>query len=182
MFSSLQELLCKLFDGAWAGGMMRGVSETIPAFDLRDQNGQQHSPESYRGKWLVLYVYPKDDTPGCTREACDFRDHVGQLRDLGAEVVGVSMDSSRSHEKFAGKYGLNFPLLADTDGTLIRGLGAWGKKNMYGKEYEGIIRQTFLIDPAGKIVKAWRKVSVDGHVAQVETALLEATGRGAQTK
>jgi peroxiredoxin Q/BCP len=162
--------------------MMRAVSETIAAFNLHDQNGQQHSLESYKGKWLVLYVYPKDDTPGCTREACDFRDHVGHLRDLGAEVVGVSMDSSHSHEKFAGKYGLNFPLLADTDGTLIRGLGSWGKKNMYGKEYEGIIRQTFLIDPAGKIVKVWRKVSVDGHVAQVETALLEATGREAQTK
>ena len=145
-----------------------------PDFNLLDQSGQTHSLESYAGKWLVLYVYPKDDTPGCTKEACDFRDHVGQLRDLGAEVVGLSADSSTSHDKFASKHGLNFPLLADDGAVTIKALGAWGEKSMYGKTYEGIIRQTFLIDPKGEIKKAWKKVSVDGHVADVEKALREA--------
>ena len=142
-----------------------------PAFSLPDQSGQAHTLEQYRGKWLVLYFYPKDDTPGCTREACDFRDHVGQLRTLGAEVVGVSADSSDSHEQFAGKYGLNFPLLADDGAHVTRAYGAWGTKNMYGKIFEGIIRQTFLIDPKGQIVKHWKRVSVDGHVQAVEAAL-----------
>jgi thioredoxin-dependent peroxiredoxin len=145
--------------------------EKAPAFDLHDQNGKQHSLEDYEGKYLVLYFYPKDDTPGCTKEACDFRDHIGSLRDLGAEVLGVSADDTSSHEKFAGKYGLNFPLLADDGAVIAKAYGAYGQKNMYGKISEGIMRKTFLIDPNGEIIKAWGKVSVEGHVEQVTAAL-----------
>ncbi len=145
--------------------------EKAPAFNLHDQNGKQHSLEDFKGKYLVLYFYPKDDTPGCTKEACDFRDQIGSLRELGAEVLGVSADDTSSHEQFAGKYGLNFPLLADDGAVIAKAYGAYGKKNMYGKISEGIMRKTFLIDPNGEIVKAWGKVSVEGHVEQVTAAL-----------
>jgi peroxiredoxin Q/BCP len=145
--------------------------ENAPTFNLHDQDGKQHSLEDYKGKYVVLYFYPKDDTPGCTKEACDFRDHIGSLRDLGAEVLGVSADDTASHEQFAGKYGLNFPLLADEGAAIAKAYGAYGKKNMYGKISEGIMRKTFLIDPNGKIIKSWGKVSVEGHVEQVTTAL-----------
>ncbi len=145
--------------------------EKAPAFNLHDQNGKQHKLEDFKGKYLVLYFYPKDDTPGCTKEACDFRDQIGSLRELGAEVLGVSADDTSSHEKFAGKYGLNFPLLADDGAVIAKAYGAYGQKNMYGKISEGIMRKTFLIDPNGEIIKAWGKVSVEGHVEQVTTAL-----------
>jgi thioredoxin-dependent peroxiredoxin len=145
--------------------------EKAPTFHLHDQNGKQHSLEDFKGKYLVLYFYPKDDTPGCTKEACDFRDQIGSLRELGAEVVGVSADDTASHEQFAGKYGLNFPLLADEGAVIAKAYGAYGKKNMYGKISEGIMRKTFLIDPNGEIIKAWGKVSVEGHVEQVTAAL-----------
>jgi thioredoxin-dependent peroxiredoxin len=152
---------------------MRGV-EKAPAFNLFDQNGNRHSLEGYEGKWVVLYFYPKDDTPGCTKEACDFRDNLGALRSLGAEVLGVSADDVDSHGKFASKHNLNFPLLADAGAEIARAYGAYGTKNMYGRIFEGIIRQTFLINPNGEIVKAWKRVSVDGHVTQVEQTLKEA--------
>ena len=155
---------------------MRGVT-SAPNFDLFDQHGKQHTLEMYRGSWLVLYFYPKDDTPGCTREACDFRDHLGQLESLGATVLGVSADDVDSHGRFASKHDLNFALLADPEAKLARAYGAYGTKNLYGKISQGIIRQTFLIDPDGQIVKAWKRVSVDGHVAQVEAALREARAR-----
>ena len=145
--------------------------EKAPAFNLHDQNGKQHTLEDFKGKYLVLYFYPKDDTPGCTKEACDFRDQIGSLRELGAEVLGVSADDTSSHEQFAGKYGLNFPLLADEGAVIAKAYGAYGQKNMYGKISEGIMRKTFLIDPNGEIIKAWGKVSVEGHVEQVTTAL-----------
>ena len=145
--------------------------EQAPAFNLHDQNGKQHSLEAYKGKYIVLYFYPKDDTPGCTKEACDFRDHIGSLRELGAEVLGVSADDTSSHVQFAGKYGLNFPLLADDGAVIAKAYGAYGQKNMYGKISEGIMRKTFLIDPSGEIIKSWGKVSVEGHVEQVTTAL-----------
>lgn len=145
--------------------------EKAPAFNLHDQNGKQHTLEDYKGKYLVLYFYPKDDTPGCTKEACDFRDSVGSLRELGAEVLGVSADDTSSHEQFAGKYGLNFPLLADDGAVIAKAYGAYGQKNMYGKISEGIMRKTFLIDPNGGIIKTWGKVSVEGHVEQVTAAL-----------
>jgi thioredoxin-dependent peroxiredoxin len=152
------------------------MSQAAP-FSLHDQTGQTHTLAQYSGKWLVLYFYPKDDTPGCTREACDFRDNIGNLRELGAEVIGISADSSSSHEKFQSKYGLNFPLLVDEGNIISRVYGAYGTKNLYGKISEGIIRQTFLIDPKGEIVKHWKRVSVDGHVAAVEKELKAAQAK-----
>ena len=154
--------------------MIPFMSENLPSFNLHDQNGQQHTLESYNGRWLVLYVYPKDDTPGCTREACDFRDHIGGLQQLGAEVLGVSADDVDSHGKFAEKHSLNFSLLADPGAELAKAYGAYGTKNLYGKVFDGIIRQTFLISPEGEIVKAWKRVNVEGHVAEVAEALREA--------
>ncbi len=128
---------------------------------------------------MVLYFYPKDDTPGCTKEACGFRDRMGDLQALGAVVLGVSADDLASHKRFAEKYGLNFPLLADPERQAILAYGAWGKKNLYGKEYEGVLRQTFLIDPEGRIAKVWRKVSPEGHAEEVAEALKALLERGA---
>lgn len=142
-----------------------------PDFALPDQDGRLHRLADYRGRWVVLYFYPKDDTPGCTKEACGFRDRMGDLQDLGAVVFGVSADGVESHKRFAEKYGLNFPLLADPERQAILAYGAWGKKNLYGKEYEGVLRQTFLIDPEGRIAKVWRKVSPEGHAEEVAEVL-----------
>ncbi|WP_041438586.1 MULTISPECIES: thioredoxin-dependent thiol peroxidase [Thermus] len=142
-----------------------------PDFALPDQEGRIHRLSDYRGKWVVLYFYPKDDTPGCTKEACGFRDRMRDLQELGAVVLGVSADDVQSHKRFAEKYGLNFPLLADPERKVILAYGAWGKKNLYGKEYEGVLRQTFLIDPEGRIAKVWRKVSPEDHAEEVAEAL-----------
>lgn len=142
-----------------------------PGFALPDQEGRIHQLSDYRGRWVVLYFYPKDDTPGCTKEACGFRDRMGDLQELGAVVLGVSADDVKSHQRFAEKYGLNFPLLADPERQAILAYGAWGKKKLYGKEYEGVLRQTFLIDPEGRIAKVWRKVSPEGHAVEVAKAL-----------
>ncbi|GAA5336808.1 thioredoxin-dependent thiol peroxidase [Thermus antranikianii] len=142
-----------------------------PDFALPDQDGRIHRLSDYRGKWVVLYFYPKDDTPGCTKEACGFRDRMGDLQELGAVVLGVSADDVQSHKRFAEKYGLNFPLLADPEREVILAYGAWGKKNLYGKEYEGVLRQTFLIDPEGRIAQVWRKVSPEDHAEEVAEAL-----------
>jgi peroxiredoxin Q/BCP len=148
-----------------------------PDFSLSDQNGATHRLEDYRGKWLVLYFYPKDDTPGCTTEACNFRDALGDLKKLGAEVVGVSADDVDSHGQFATKHSLNFPLLADAGAEVAKAYGAYGTKNFYGKVSEGVMRQTFLIDPNGQIVKAWKRVSVDTHAGEVAQALRAAQGQ-----
>jgi peroxiredoxin Q/BCP len=144
-----------------------------PTFTLPDQDGKPVSLADFKGKWVVLYFYPKDDTPGCTKEACSFRDSHAALQAKGAVVLGVSGDSSTSHRKFADKYGLPFPLLADTDHAVARAYGAWGTKKMYGKEYEGLIRSTVVIDPEGKVAKTWPKVKPDAHGAEV-LAWLEA--------
>ncbi|GIW35116.1 thioredoxin-dependent thiol peroxidase [Meiothermus sp.] len=144
-----------------------------PDFSLPDQSGKKHSLTDYRGSWVVLYFYPKDDTPGCTKEACNFRDEKGRLEELGAVVLGVSADDVQSHGKFHRKYDLNFPLLSDPDTTMIRAYGAWGKKVMYGKEYEGVFRYTFLIDPEGRVAKVWDKVKPDQHALEVAEALVE---------
>ncbi|MCL6643478.1 MAG: thioredoxin-dependent thiol peroxidase [Dehalococcoidia bacterium] len=144
-----------------------------PPFTLPDQDGKLVSLADFKGKWVVLYFYPKDDTPGCTKEACSFRDSHAALQAKGAVVLGVSGDSSTSHRKFADKYGLPFPLLADTDHAVARAYGAWGTKKMYGKEYEGLIRSTVVIDPEGKVAKTWPKVKPDAHGAEV-LAWLEA--------
>jgi len=118
----------------------------------------------------VLYFYPKDDTPGCTREACGFRDDLGKFEALGVRVVGVSPDKPESHTRFRSKYGLNFTLLSDAEKTLADACGVWVKKQNYGREYMGIERSTFLVDGAGKVRKVWRGVRVDGHVAAVLAA------------
>ena len=152
--------------------------EKAPAFNLPDQHGTQHSLAQYHGGWLVLYFYPKDDTPGCTKEACNFRDASSSLKKLGATVIGVSADDVDSHGKFASKHSLNFPLLADAEASVARAYGAYGEKNFYGKVSEGVLRQTFLIDPNSQIVKAWKKVSVDDHAQEVEAALKAALEAG----
>lgn len=145
-----------------------------PTFNLPDQNNLQHTLEQYHGAWLVLYFYPKDDTPGCTKEACNFRDQLGSLIALGATVLGVSADDTDSHGKFAGKYSLNFPLLVDSGAEVAKAYGAYGEKNMYGKIFEGVFRYTFLIDPSGEIIKTWKKVDTETHAQAVEKVLREA--------
>ncbi len=140
---------------------------TAPDFTLPDQNNQQHSLSDYHGKWLVVYFYPKDDTTGCTKEACSFRDGRQALLDKGIEVVGISKDSVASHKKFVDKYHLNFTLLADPGLETIKAYGAWGTKKLYGREYEGTLRNTYLINPEGEIVKTYQKVSPADHAAEI---------------
>ena len=147
--------------------------QRAPAFALTADDGTKVRLADLRGRPVVLYFYPKDDTPGCTREACAFRDQQGQFMRLGAAVLGVSADSIDSHEKFRDKYQLNFPLLADADHKVAEKYGAWREKNMYGKKSMGVQRSTFLIDAAGKVAKVWRAVKVDGHDQQVLEALAE---------
>lgn len=132
-----------------------------------------HKLSDYQGRWLVLYFYPKDDTPGCTKEACSFRDEQATLKKLGAVVLGVSTDDTKSHAKFAEKFNLNFPLLADPSAEMIKSYGAWGKKNLYGKEYEGVLRQTFIVDPKGNVARVWEKVKPEDHALEVAEALQE---------
>ncbi len=145
---------------------------TAPDFSLPgiDESGNQldYTLEEFlfRGKLLVIYFYPKDDTPGCTLEACDFRDNIGELKKI-ATVVGVSADSIESHKKFQKKYGLPFPLLSDPDKKIIKAYKAFGKKNMYGRIIQGIMRSTFIVGQQGKILKQWHKISAKGHVAEV---------------
>ncbi|HVU01188.1 MAG TPA: thioredoxin-dependent thiol peroxidase, partial [Polyangiaceae bacterium] len=139
------------------------VGDAVPAFALPDQHGKTISSESLAGKPYVLYFYPKDDTPGCTREACAFRDDFGKFGALGATVIGVSPDGEKSHAKFAEKYGLPFSLLADTDKTLARAFGVWVLKQNYGREYMGIERSTFVVGSDGKVKRVFRRVKVDGH-------------------
>ena len=142
-----------------------------PDFTLPDDDGTKIKLSQFRGKPVVLYFYPKDNTPGCTREACAFRDRKKELDRLGAVVLGVSPDDAASHGKFRGKFDLNFPLLCDTEHKVAEKYGAWREKNMYGKVSMGIQRSTFLIDAEGKVAKVWKKVSVDGHDEQVIEAL-----------
>ena len=137
---------------------------SAPDFTLVDQAGKSHTLQDYRGRWLVLYFYPKDDTPGCTVEACSLRDAATELNELEADVVGISADDAKSHDKFIKKHHLNFTLLADPDRTTIKAYGAWGKK-MFGKE--GILRKTFIIDPVGEVVKVYGRVTPLGHGEQV---------------
>jgi peroxiredoxin Q/BCP len=142
-----------------------------PAFTLTADDGSQVKLGDLKGSPVVLYFYPRDDTPGCTREACAFRDRSAELKKLGAKVFGVSPDDVASHVKFRDKYQLNFPLLADPDHKVAEKFGAWREKNMYGKTSMGIARSTFLIDAEGVIQKVWKSVKVDGHDEQVLAAL-----------
>lgn len=143
----------------------------MPAFTMPDDNGKKLKSSQFAGSPLVIYFYPKDDTPGCTKEACAFRDASETLKELGATVIGISGDSSESHAKFRDKYSLNFPLLVDADNAVSEKFGAYREKNMYGKKSMGIQRSTFLINSKGIITKVWKRVQVDGHDAQVIEAL-----------
>jgi thioredoxin-dependent peroxiredoxin len=143
------------------------VGRAAPDFELSDEKGESVSSADLAGKPYVLYFYPKDDTPGCTKEACDIRDNFGRFGQRGLRVLGVSPDSSQSHAKFGKKYGLPFTLLADPEKKLAMAYGVWGEKNNYGKKYMGIIRSTFLIGADGTIKKAYRGVKVDGHVSAI---------------
>jgi len=138
-----------------------------PAFSLVDQNGATHTLEQYLGKWVVLYFYPKDMTPGCTVEACSFRDANKYLADLGAIVLGVSADSLGSHKKFATKQKLAFALLVDEEGSLAKKYGSYGQKKFMGRNFEGIYRNTFLINPAGVVQKVYQGVKPGEHVAEI---------------
>jgi len=144
-----------------------------PDFTLSADDGSKVKLSALRGEPVVVYFYPKDDTPGCTKEACAFRDQKKPLAKLGATVLGISADDVASHVKFRDKFELNFPLLADTDHKVADKYGAWREKNMYGKVSMGIQRSTFLIDGEGKIARVWKKVNVDGHDAEVIEAIKE---------
>jgi peroxiredoxin Q/BCP len=143
------------------------LGSPLPAFSLQDDQGVTVTAKDFLGRWTVLYAYPKDSTPGCTTEACDFRDNLARVQAFGAQVYGISRDSLKSHQTFITKQSLPFRLLSDPDLALLKPLGAFGKKVMYGKEMEGILRSTFLVDPQGIIRHVWPKVSVKGHVAEV---------------
>jgi thioredoxin-dependent peroxiredoxin len=150
--------------------------QAVPDFELAADDGSTVRLKSLRGEPVVVYFYPRDDTPGCTREACAFRDRKAELTKLGVKVLGVSTDDVKSHGKFRDKYSLNFPLLADTDHLTAEAFGAWQEKNMYGKKSWGVVRSTFLIDGAGKVRRVWRRVNVDGHDAEVIAAVGELAG------
>ncbi len=138
-----------------------------PDFKLADQNGQNHTIADYSGKWLVLYFYPKDDTPGCTAEACNFRDNGVDFKKAGVEIVGISKDTVKSHTKFAGKYKLNFTILADPEHEVIDKYGSWKEKSMFGRKYMGTNRDTYLINPQGEIVKKYTGVNPLTHSKEV---------------
>lgn len=146
---------------------MLSVNTKAPQFNAPDQTGTIRSLSDYIGKWVVLYFYPKDDTPGCTKEACSLQDNYSLLQKMDAVIISVSKDSIISHQKFATKYHLKFPLLADEDKIVITKYEAWGNKKFMGKEYEGTLRITYLIDPKGVIRKAYPKVNLLTHASEV---------------
>jgi len=150
---------------------MPNVGEPAPDFELPDANGAPVRLSGFHGKKVVLYFYPKDMTPGCTQQACDFRDRNAEIEAAGAVVLGVSPDSSKRHVKFAGKYELPFTLLADEDSAVATTYGVWQEKSLYGKTFMGVVRTTFLIDEAGQIVRVWPKVKVAGHGDEVLAAI-----------
>jgi peroxiredoxin Q/BCP len=143
------------------------VGEAAPDFTLTDQRGRRQSLSDYRGSWVVLYFYPRDNTPGCTKEACQFRDSSRELKKRGAAVLGVSPQGEQSHQRFAEKHDLPFPLLADPECEVARQFGVFREKQMFGKTGLGIIRTTFLIDPDGHIAERFDRVKVAGHADQV---------------
>ena len=147
---------------------MPEVGAEAPVFSLKDQEGTEVSLAALKGKWVVLYFYPRDDTPGCTKEACNFRDNFGALKAAGAVVLGLSPDTEAAHKKFIAKYELPFQLLVDeADHGVARAYGAWGLKKNYGKEYEGMIRSTVIIGPDGKVAKTWGRVKPAAHGEEV---------------
>ena len=149
------------------------AGKKAPAFNLRDQDGKTHRLADYAGRPVVLYFYPKDDTPGCTTEACAFRDNLPRFKSGKAAILGVSILDEASKARFAGKYDINFPLLADPDHEVAEKYGAWQKKSLYGRSFMGIVRTTYLIDGEGKVAKRWDNVKVDGHADAVLSAVKE---------
>lgn len=147
--------------------MKLSVGDKAPEFTLPDQHGKIHSLSDYAGKWILLYFYPKDDTPGCTKEACGIRDLWSTYKKRGVVVLGASIDPVKKHAKFVEKYDLPFTLLSDESKTLVNAYGVWGKKKFMGREYMGIFRNSFLIDPKGKIFKIYEQVKPDIHAEEV---------------
>jgi thioredoxin-dependent peroxiredoxin len=138
-----------------------------PAFSLPDQDGNTVSLDDFKGGKVIVYFYPKDDTPGCTKEACQFNDNLHGFQRAGVPVVGISADDAASHRAFREQYGLRFPLLSDLDHQVMEAYGAWGQKNLYGKTTVGVLRSTFLIDEQGRVQHAWYNVKADGHAEKV---------------
>ena len=143
------------------------IGKAAPAFTLPDAEGKEHSLADYKGRWVLIYFYPKDDTPGCTKEACAFRDNFPKFKKLGITVLGISKDSAKSHAKFSEKFSLPFTLLSDVSGKMIAAYGAWGKKKFMGREYVGILRNSYLVNPEGKIAKVYEKVKSELHDDEV---------------
>lgn len=143
------------------------VGQTAPDFEAKDQNGEKITLSQYKGKKVVLYFYPRDNTPGCTAQACDLRDNIERLADNGYQVIGVSTDSEAKHRNFIEKYDLPFPLIADTDNAVHELYGTWQLKKNYGKEYMGTVRTTFIIDEQGKVSEVIAKVKTKEHTAQI---------------
>lgn len=152
---------------------MIDINEKAPEFCLKNQNGQDVCLKDFKGNWVVLYFYPKDNTPGCSLEAKDFTHYVKEFENQGAKIIGISPDSSDSHKKFEKNHNLTLNLLSDPDHETLKNYGAWKPKKMYGKEFMGVTRSTFLIDPKGNIVHIWPKVQVIGHVKEVMNKLIE---------
>ncbi len=155
------------------------VGDLAPPDLMVADHGELVSLQGFRNKLVVAYFYPKDDTPGCTRESCSFNEHLAELRKLGAEVIGISRDGTESHKRFKEKYSLGFPLLTDADAKLHKKLGAWGEKTSYGKTTVGVIRTTVIIDGSGHITHIFSPVKVDGHTEQVLKALREVSSSDA---
>lgn len=147
------------------------AADIAPAFDLPDQEGGRHRLADYRGRTVVLYFYPNDDTPGCTAEACSFRDVDSELQAVGVAVLGVSTDSAESHGRFRAKYDLGFPLLVDDGAQVATAYGAWGEKVLYGRRYVGMIRSTFIIGPDGRLLRVWKRARAKGHGEVVLSAV-----------
>lgn len=143
------------------------VGSKAPAWTMLDQEGKEHSLSDYTGEWVVLYFYPKDDTPGCTKEACAFRDNLPKFKKINANVFGVSVDPVKKHAKFAEKFQLPFTLLSDEDKTVVNAYGLWAKKKFMGREYMGTLRTSFIIDPKGVIAKVYEGVKPETHAEEV---------------
>ena len=158
---------------------MLNPGDKAPDFSLPDQDGKPVSLKDFEGKWLVLYFYPKDMTPGCTTEACNFQEALPDLHDLRAAVVGVSKDSVARHRKFADKYTLQFTLLSAEESDMIERYGAWQEKNLYGRKYMGIVRMTYIIDPQGRVARVFPRVKAGVHADEVRRALEELRGETA---